>query len=181
MARCDYYATIQNGGVVELFIQTYGAQLLTGLFTLLGALGGYKLKSVEERNAKRKRLRATWGAISAEVEIAREASEEYVKHGSSAGHFVPQWRLPDVLIANALHALMTDGDPTHVEVKAVLQYHNEAQSLNRGIDLAQDALTEGRQDNAASRTGLNTKKAKRLVRGGEYYESARAVIDTHLD
>lgn len=165
---------------MELFIHTYGGQLLTGVFTLLGVLGGYKLKSVDDKNAKQKRLRATWGAISAEVEVARESSEEYVKHGSGDGAFVPQWRLPDVLITNALHALITDGDPSHLEVKAILQYHNEAQSLNRGIDLAQDALTEGRQENAVSRTGLNSKKAKRLVKGGEYYGPVRAVIDAHL-
>jgi hypothetical protein len=162
------------------FIAMYGGQLLTGAFTLLGILAGYKLKSFEEQGAKQNRLASTWGAIDAEIEICRGSAEEYIKHGAGTEPFVPQWRLPDVLLPSALHALLAEGDPTHAEVKAILQYHNEAQSLNRGMDLAQDSLTEGRQGAALSRTGLNTKKARRLAKDGEYYEPVRALIDEHL-
>jgi hypothetical protein len=49
----------------------FSTPLFAILGTLLGAWLGYRLKASDEKAAKQKRLRATWGAISAEVEACK--------------------------------------------------------------------------------------------------------------
>src|SRR5512143_1285513 len=119
------------------FIQQYGGTMLAVAGTLLGTWLGYKLKSQDEKRSRERRVRATWGAISAEVEACKRMATAYL--APFEGHRVaaPQWRLPDIMLTKSLHALLGDGDPTEAEIDALLQFHTEVESLNRGLDLAQ--------------------------------------------
>src|ERR1700682_6118237 len=129
------------------FIQMYGGQIITAVSTLLGAsvraVLGYKLKSSDEKTAKQQKIRATWRAISAEVEACRRLAEAYLTPNESGAIVsVPQWRLPDDMLTSSVQALLADGDPTHPEVDALLNFHTEADSLNRGINLVQEELAK---------------------------------------
>jgi hypothetical protein len=117
-------------------ILMYGGQMVTIVGTLLGTWAGYRLKSYDEAKAKAKRVRATWGAISAEVEACQRMAAEYLRSAQGGRILAPQWRLPDVMLTSSLRALLADGDPTEAEVDALLRFHTEADALNRGLDLA---------------------------------------------
>jgi hypothetical protein len=160
------------------FLQPYGVGLLAILGTLLGTWVGYRLKASDEKKDRARRVRATWGAISAEVEACKRMATVYLapnEQGQRIG--APQWRLPDVMLTSSLRALLADGDPSEPEVDALLKYHTEAETLNRGLDLAQEAT--GAAD-LRRHMELNDLKARRLVEGGEYYAPLRPLIDRHL-
>jgi len=161
------------------FIQLYGGQMLTIVGTLLGTWAGYRLRASDERKDKRRRIRATWGAISAEVEACKRMATEYLRPTGN-GHRVaaPQWRLPNVMLTSSLRALLADGDPSEPEVDALLKYHTEVETLNRGLDLAQEAGTS--LLDLSSRMWVNDLKAQRLAEGGEYYAALRPLIDRHV-
>jgi hypothetical protein len=83
--------------------------------------------------------------------------------------------MPDVMLTSSLRALLADGDPTEAEVDALLKFHNQAETLNRGLDIAQrgPAINPRQMER-------NNLKAQRLVDGGECYAALRPLIDIHL-
>jgi len=148
--------------------------------TLLGTWAGYRLRASDERKDKRRRIRATWGAISAEVEACKRMAGTYL--GLNGQRVIaPQWRLPNVMLTSSLRALLADGDPTEPEVDALLKFHNEVEALNRGLDLAEAEVGGGGAADARRRMEVNDLKAQRLVEGGEYYAALRPLIDRHLN
>jgi hypothetical protein len=82
------------------------------------------------------------------------------------------------MLTKSLHALLGDGDPTEQEIDALLQFHTEVESLNRGLDLAQGLRVV--EAELISRMRVNDTKAKRLIEGGEYYVALRPLIDKHV-
>ena len=162
------------------FIQVYGFTLLAIAGTLLGTWLGYKLKAQDEAKRRERRVRATWGAISAEVEACKRMATVYLTPDEDGKRVqAPQWRLPDVMLTKSVHALLGDGDPSEAEIDALLAFHTEVESLNRGLDLAQEAV-DGGGVGVRGRTEVNDLKARRLIEGGEYYVALRPLIDQHV-
>jgi hypothetical protein len=148
---------------------------------LLGTWAGYRLKAGDEKKAKHLRVRATWGAISAEVEACKRIATMYLTPDEQGNRVAaPQWRLPDVMLASSLRALLADGDPTEKEVDALLAFHSEVDTLNRGLDLVQQATQGFSQPKIDERRAINDLKAKRIASDGEYYVALRLLIDKHV-
>jgi hypothetical protein len=83
------------------------------------------------------------------------------------------------MLTSSLRALLADGDPTDPEVDALLRFHNEVETLNRGLALAQNEVGGGAAE-ARRRMEVNDLKARRLIEGGEYYAPLRPLIDRHV-
>jgi hypothetical protein len=86
--------------------------------------------------------------------------------------------LPDVMLKSSLQALLGEGNPTEQEVDAALNYHNEVQTLNHGLDLAEEVRASAAD--ARRQMERNDLKANRLIEGGDYYAVLRPLIDAHL-
>ena len=87
---------------------------------------------------------------------------------------------------NSLAALLADGALKGDEVTAVMQFFVEAETLNRGMDLAQAARARDDDKALSEEVNRNRVKASRLrpAASGDTrqddYTPARAVIDKHL-
>lgn len=148
---------------------------------LVGVALGYLLSLGTEWWRGFFRRRAHWAALSAELEHCRSLAETYLRDGFAA----PLYRLPTVAYANSLPALLAEAALNETDTRSLLTFFNEVETLNRGLDQAEGArlLADPMQQEVklAQEFGRNKLKAVRLVpsNSGNYYDDARAVIDSH--
>jgi hypothetical protein len=137
------------------------------LGTLVGGVLGFALGEIKEWLARRRRRKAHWLALSAEAEICRELAEEFLR----ANVMAPLYRLPTLSYSHSFPVLLADGAPSDAEARAVTQFFNEVETLNRGIDQANEA----RNDDAMIRDEFarNRLKAESLVGSVSYEASHR--------
>jgi hypothetical protein len=146
-------------------------KLWAGMLVFVGALLGFALGEVKDCLARRRRGKAHWLALSAETQLCRELAEEFMR----AGVYSPLYRLPTLSYLHSFPVLLADGVPTYADVRAVTQFFNEVETLNRGLDQANEARNDDarlRDENARNRL-----KAERLVGSGSCYTKLRAVLD----
>jgi hypothetical protein len=147
---------------------------------LLGVLLGFALAEVKEALVSRKRRKAHWGALKAEIEFCRRLAETYVRDRVVA----PLYRLPTTAFSQSFPALLADAAITEAEVHSLMQFFSEVETLNRGLQLAQSARESGDQQTLQAEFERNILKATRLIApgavGDNYYQPARAVVDAHL-
>lgn len=90
--------------------------------------------------------------------------------------------------ANSLPALLADGAVDEAETRKLLQFFNEVETLNRGLDQAETArLIADPMEQDAKLTdefSRNVLKAQRLVPvdalSPSYYDGAKAVVESRL-
>lgn len=150
--------------------------------SLCGVSVGFLLSQGKDWLSRRRRRRAHWAALGAELELCRRNAETYVHDRVLA----PLYRLPTIAYKHSLPALLGEGAIAADEVSAVMQYFSEAETLNRGMDLAQGARASNDQKMLGEEVQRNVAKAKRLCQptpghtGANYYDPARAVIEKHV-
>ena len=148
--------------------------------TLIGVTTGFALAVGKEKLDRRKRLRAHWAALRAEVHYCEHVAEIYLKDSVIA----PLYRLPQVAYENSFPALLADGRLTEAEVRAAIEFFVEVASLNRGLDLAQGARE--RNDTLAldQEYNRNRGKAANLVVGDNgkrtYFDNLNQILTKHI-
>lgn len=141
------------------------------LGAVVGGVLGFVLAEVKEWLARRRRRRAHWRALSAEADLCREMAEEFLR----ANVMAPLYRLPTLSYSHSFPVLLADGAPNETETRAVTQFFNEVETLNRGLDQSNEARNDESRLNAEF--GRNRLKAEKLVGSVSYYTRIRAVLD----
>ncbi len=150
--------------------------------SLCGVTVGFALAQSKDWWSRRRRRKTHWAAIGAELEFCRRMAETYERDPVLA----PLYRLPTMAYRNSLASLLADAALNGEELNAVMQFFIEAETLNRGLDLAQEARAGNNEKALAEEVRRNTAKARRLrpVIPGEtqadHYTPARIVIDKHV-
>jgi hypothetical protein len=141
------------------------------LGTVVGGVLGFALGEFKERLARRRRRKAHWLALSAEADFCREQVAEFL----SAAVMAPLYRLPTLSYSHSFPVLLADGTPSEAEVRAVTQFFSEVETLNRGLDQANEARDD--ETRLRDEFGRNQLKAGRLV---DYYTRLRTILDRRL-
>jgi len=133
----------------------------------------------------RRRRRAHYSALKAEMEYCQHLAQVYLKDEIAA----PLYRLPTVAYTNSLPALLADATLSEFDTRNLLTFFNEVETLNRGLDQAESArlitdLAE-RVAKLSDEFGRNGLKAKHLVSmeslsSPSYYDRAKSVITSRL-
>ena len=146
------------------------SKLWTGLLgVVVGGVLGFTLGEVKEWLARRRRRKAHWLALSAEAEHCRELADEFLR----ANVMAPLYRLPTLSYSHSFPILLADGAPSEEEARAVTQFFSEVETLNRGLDQANDARND---DTRLQEFERNRLKAERLAGSGNYYRRLRTVL-----
>jgi hypothetical protein len=148
---------------------------------LLGVLAGFLLGLSADWWRGRSRRRAHWAALSAEMDYCRDLAETYLRENVAA----PLYRLPTVAYTNSLPALLQSAALNDSDVRNLLAFFNEVETLNRGMDQADRARlipdTSERDATLHDEYGRNRLKAERLVpidsRAPSYYDRAKSVVE----
>jgi hypothetical protein len=150
------------------------AEMLTAhsevVAALLGAAVGFGLSELKDWFWRIRRRRAQWRALSAEVELCRETAEVFLDDPIKA----PLYRLPVLTYLNSFPALLAEGIPTEKETRAITRFFSQVQTLNRGLDQANEARDQEHLLN--KEYGRNRIKAEKLIQTGSYYTEVRAVL-----
>ena len=149
--------------------------IATLIGAVVGVLLGVIVSELKEWWWRTRRRKAHWRALSAEVEICREMAEIFLRDGVGA----PLYRLPTLSYLNSFPALLESGATTERDTRAVTQFYNQVESLNRGLDQANDARSDAQTLNGEY--SRNRLKAENLVGAVSYYSSVRQVLDRCAD
>lgn len=133
--------------------------------------------------ARRKR-RAHFAALEAEMDYCNDLAQTYLRDRIAA----PLYRLPTVAYANSLPALLSEAALGKTDTRNLLQFFNEVETLNRGLEQAEGARLIAdrieREAKLADEFSRNMLKAQRLVPvdalSPSYYDRAKSVIDSRL-
>ena len=140
---------------------------------LAGVFVGFVLAQGVEWRRRRRRQRAHWGALRAEIEFCKERAEEYRKASVAA----PLYRLPSMTYSHSLPVLLGDGAVRVSEMKAFIQFFSEVETLNRGLDLIQAARERGDAQTMGAERERNLLKIQILL---DLHRPAREAADGHL-
>jgi len=139
-----------------------------------GAVFGALATQVREWRSRDRRRKAHWFALSAEVELCREMAETFLGAPIQA----PLYRLSTLAYLNSFPQLLADGAArTEQDTRAVTQFYNQVEALNRGLDQANDA--RGNTHKIEREDERNRLKAAELVGSGAYYAAIRQVLGRH--
>ena len=152
--------------------------------TLITAAGGAAIGALatqfKEWRARKRRQKAHWYALSAEVELCREMAETFY----GARYASPLYRLSTLAYLHSFPGLLADGAARmKQDTRAVTQFYNQVEALNRGLDQANDARDDDQKlkDNQKLKEEhlRNRMKAEDLIGSGKYYIGIRQVLDRH--
>jgi len=102
---------------------------------------GFALGLIPAYFARRRRCRAHWAALSAEVEICERLARTYIKDGVAS----PLYRLPVAAFGDSFPALLADGAVGPDDFNDLAWFSGWAQDINRGLDNADRAMHSGNQ------------------------------------
>jgi hypothetical protein len=141
----------------------------------LGVVLGFSLSEGKEWLLRRRRRKANWGALKAEVKICADLAERFLKDNVAA----PLYRLPRASCDHALPPLLADASADETEVRPILLYYTQVDSLNRGLDQAEAA--RGDDQRLSIEHERNIMKARMLVPAADgrssYYNEAFSVLE----
>jgi hypothetical protein len=89
----------------------------------------------------------------------------------------PLYRLSAITYSHSLPALLGDGAVSEPEVKALIQFFSEVETLNRGLDLVQAARERDDQQTMQAEHGRNLLKVRSIL---NLHRAAREAVDGHL-
>lgn len=150
----------------------------------VGAASAFFLVVTYDWLRSRRRRRAHFSALRAEMEYCHDLAQTYLRDRVAA----PLYRLPTVAYANSLPALLADAALNETDTRNLLAFFNEVETLNRGLDQAEGArlIADQAERDAkfADELDRNRLKAERLVSleslSPSYYDRAKSVIDSRL-
>ena len=138
---------------------------------VVGVLLGLAVSELKDWWWRSRRRKAHWRALSAETELCREMAETFLHDNVQA----PLYRLPTLSYLHSFPVLLADGKPTEQETRAVTEFYNQVETLNRGLDQTHEA-----RDNLARLNEefvRNRLKAESLVAPVSLYARLRGVLD----
>lgn len=149
-----------------------------------GAAVAFLLVVTYDYLRSRRRRRAHFAAIRAEVEYCRSLADTYLRDKIAA----PLYRLPTYAYTASFPVLLGDAALSEVEASRLLQFFVEVETLNRGLEQAEEArlITDEamRDEKLKTEYGRNRLKAERLVPVNaltqSYYGHAKEVLDARL-
>ena len=155
----------------------------SGWFGLGGVIIGAVITQGIAWFQRRKRHRAYWSAMSAEIDLCNGLSKAYVRDEVQA----PLYRLPTIAYDKGFEALLADGVVSEEEASGILRFYSQVVQINRGLDYAHAATEPGAAAGALSEQASRLKlKATNLSDpeskdpGGPYYLTVRRLIDRHV-
>lgn len=155
----------------------FSTQLIAAV---VGVALGFLLSEAKDWALRRRRRRAHWAALRAELDLCKEAAEMYLGDKVAA----PTYRLPVVAYENALPSLLSEGVVSKEQAVALTKFFMQVETLNRGLDQSQLAHQAHDAALLADRRAVGILKAKTLVPGTAasptLYDQARAAVDPHL-
>jgi hypothetical protein len=78
---------------------------------------------------------------------------------------------------NAMPGLLTDGQVSHDEAKALLAYYGQVDQMNRVLDQAHDARSAAREDLSIEEQKRLTMKALHVSSQDKYYKRLKVIFD----
>ena len=143
----------------------------------VGAVLGFVLSQTKDWLSRRRRRKAHWAALRAEIKYCGSQASTYLGDQVAA----PLYRLPTIAYGHSLGALLSDGAVDEAEVEALITFYSEVETLNRGLDQAHDARGDGPTlENELRRNRVKAKRLKPPETGANYYSVALDVVDRHL-
>ena len=149
-----------------------------------GAVVAFVLVVTYDHLRSRRRRRAHFAALRAELEYCRSLADTYLRDQIAA----PLYRLPTQAYSASMPALLAEAALSESETSSLLQFFSEVETLNRGLEQAEDSrlITDLklREEKLNAEYGRNRIKAERLVPvyavTQSYYGHAKAVLDRRL-
>jgi hypothetical protein len=138
-----------------------------------GVLLGFAVAELKAWWWRKHSRSAYWRALSAEAELCKEMAATLLRDNVAA----PLYRLPTVAYTHSFPVLLADGAATEREVAAVTRFFNQVETLNRGLDQANDTM--GDEERLKMEFARNRLKAEELVGSASYYNALRLVLDQH--
>lgn len=129
---------------------------------------GFVLLLLKDWWTRRRKHKAYWHALKAELEFARGLADTFLSDRVAA----PLYRLPRDAFDSCYPELLADGAVSEAESHALMAYFNEVATMNRGLDRAADASDDATLKAEYERNRL---KAERLARGPLYDDTAAAL------
>jgi len=140
-------------------------------------LFGFVLGQLPSWFDRKRKLRAHWAALRAELELCRERASALLNDSVQS----PLYRLPLIAYEASFPVLLGEGALSEGEALEVGRFYAEAQDINRGLDNAAAMLQANDRDELQRECNRNLLKAKRLVNDGEsLYATAKRVTDAKL-
>jgi hypothetical protein len=139
----------------------------------VGAALGFVLGQFKDSWMRRRKQKAYWHALNAELKFASGLAQRLLNDPVKA----PLYRLPREAFESCYPELLADGAVSAPESDALMAYFNEVATMNRGLDRVADATTE---EERHAEYGRNRRKAESLVSGSPLYEEAAAVLAQHV-
>jgi hypothetical protein len=138
---------------------------------------GFVLAWVPQWLDRKRKIRAHWSAIRAEMVIQRENAIEY----KAADVLAPLYRLPYVAFTVGLPQLLLEGQITEEENLVIGRYGALVQDINRGLDQATELRGAGRISELHQEYNRLLLKVHSLTQGAEdreaLYDAALSILD----
>jgi hypothetical protein len=147
---------------------------------ITGAVVAFLLVVSYEWLRTRRRRRAHFAALEAEMDYCNDLAQIYLRDRVAA----PLYRLPTVAYKNSLPALLAEASLSDGETRSLLEFFNEVEALNRGLEQAEGARVipdaAERDAKLAEEFSRNMLKAQRLspasAQSQSYYDCAKSVV-----
>jgi len=133
---------------------------------LIGVVSGFFLDELKAQLSMRKKHRAYWAALSAEINSASKFAQVYMFYMITS----PQYRLPDRSFTSYFTQLLADGAVTERERIALTAFFTEVDIFNRSLGSVAEAKDEQTRQKEYRR---NLLRAERLASGRVYRAAAR--------
>lgn len=137
---------------------------------LIGVIIGWALSWATDLGRRWWRTRAHKKAICAEVEICREYAETW-RSNNGKHYMAPLYRLPVSTYSTALPELLSLGVLDGAQAKALIDFFNHVETMNRGLDRSDAARGTPRIQTEDNR---NTKKINSFFE--RYYPAAKKAL-----
>jgi hypothetical protein len=156
------------------------AGISTAIPALLGTIVGFFLASGHEWWLRKRKIRAHWGAIRAEMTLCKEKADTFINTPVQA----PLYRFPVMAVQTAFPILLVEGSLNEQEALAVGRYSSQVEDINRGLDYAASHAMDGDTVGLSSQYNRLVLKTRGLIEasdgGTSLFEAAMAVVDGRL-
>jgi hypothetical protein len=144
--------------------------------TLLGVLLGFGLAVLKDSRSRKQRQRAHIAGMIEELKFCSDQACAFVDDKVLA----PLYRLPTVTYQSAFPVLLADGAMSSGDIKAIIQYFNEVETLNRGLDQAESQRGKGFTSALQDEHHRNLGKASRLLVNMPCFKNALQALERHI-
>ena len=135
-------------------------------------LFGFVLAFVPNWLDRKRKLRAHWHAINAELSLIEEKADAYIDHGIMA----PLYRLPHKTYDSSFQMLLTEGAITGEEVISIERFYDLVKDINRGLDQIQEYLVQDNKEGINREYSRNKLKVLELNVGTSEAEALKHAV-----